>query len=42
LFNYVDGISKDVAGIKGRKEKIQLEIDIFAELKISGIQVMSE
>lgn len=24
LFNYVDGISKDVAGIEGEKEKIQL------------------
>jgi hypothetical protein len=33
LFNYVDGISKDVAGIEGVKEKIQLAISRLDALK---------
>ena len=33
LFNYVDGISKDVAGIEGIKEKIQLAINRLDALK---------
>lgn len=40
LFNYVDGISKDVSGIEGTKEKIQLAIDRLDDLKHEIIETV--